>query len=105
MERRCFLLHLKKEKVDEYRASHDVWPEMREVLKNAGIQNYSLFLRPDGLVVGYLESENIDMSLEKVGNTEVNTRWQNHMAEFFEGGSGDIKEGGPEWLEQYFYLA
>ncbi len=29
-----------------------VWPEMLEPLRQSGWRNYSLFLRPDGLLVG-----------------------------------------------------
>ncbi len=42
--------------------------------------------------------------LAKLGKTEVNRRWQEHMSSFFSGGSGDLKKGSVEWLKQYFYL-
>ena len=104
MQRACFLLKVKKELVQEYLKAHDpVWPEMLDALRDAGIRNYSMFCRPDGLLVGYLEADNVQESLEKVGATEVNARWQAQMARFFEGGSGDMQKGGLEWLEGYFY--
>jgi L-rhamnose mutarotase len=55
------------------------------------------------MLVGYFESEDVKASLKKMGESEVNPRWQAHMARFFESGSGDLEKGGPEWLEQYFY--
>ena len=105
MQRACFLLRVKPERLDEYLHAHDpVWPEMLAVMREAGIRSYAMFFRPDGLLVGYLEGEDIPASLRQVAATEVNARWQQRMAPFFEGGSGDLQSGGPEWLTEYFYL-
>ena len=58
MERVCFLLRVRPDRLDEYRARHRaVWPEMLDALARAGWRNYSLFLRDDGLLVGYLETD------------------------------------------------
>ncbi len=49
----CFLLKVRPERVEEYRARHArVWPELQDALRETGWKNYSLFLRPDGLLVG-----------------------------------------------------
>ena len=103
MERACFLLKVKQGRLDDYLKAHDVWPEMRAAMSAAGLKNYSMFYRPDGLLVGYLEGKDIRESLRQVGATAVNARWQAHMAEFFESG-GDLQKGGTEWLTEYFYL-
>ena len=103
MERACFLLKVKRERLADYLKAHDVWPEMRQAIQAAGIRNYSMFCRHDGLLVGYLEGENIQESLRRVGQTDVNARWQAHVAEFFESGSGDMQEAGLEWLQPYFH--
>lgn len=105
MKQVCFLLRIKKDLLEEYKKIHQsVWPEMLEVLSKAGIRNYSLFLRRDGLLAGYFEAENPQESLREVGETEVNKRWQDYMSRYFESGSGDLQEGEPEWLEQIFHL-
>ena len=59
VERVCFLLQIRPERLAEYLRVHaDVWPEMLEALSAAGWRNYLLFLRrSDGLVVGYLETD------------------------------------------------
>lgn len=106
MAQACFLLRIKKDSVNDYLKHHEtVWPELLATIQAVGLRNFSLFIRPDGLVVGYLEGDHIQESLQKLGKTEVNARWQATVARFFEGGSGDMNSGGPEWLEQYFYLA
>ena len=45
MERVCFRLQVKADRLEEYRGRHQaVWPEMLEALTASGWQNYSLFL-------------------------------------------------------------
>ncbi|MFB8024149.1 L-rhamnose mutarotase [Streptomyces sp. NPDC056465] len=85
MQRVCFLLKVREDRLDEYRERHAaVWPEMLAALSEAGWHNYSLFLREDGLLVGYLETEDFDTARGAMAATEVNGRWQRDMAGFFE---------------------
>ena len=102
MERVCFLLRVKPDRLDEYRARHrEVWPEMLDALRDAGWSNYSLFLRADGLLVGYLETEDFAAAQAAMERTDVNARWQADMAPFFDVGPG----AGFERLEEVFHLA
>ncbi|GAA2850824.1 L-rhamnose mutarotase [Nonomuraea rubra] len=94
MQRVCFLLKVRPERLAEYRERHRaVWPEMREALSRTGWHNYSLFLRDDGLLVGYLETEDFEAAQQAMAGTEVNARWQAEMAPFFEGLDGRPDEG------------
>ena len=104
MKRVCFTLQVRKDRVQDYLRAHAVWPEMLQAMSEAGIRNYSMFIRRDGLAVGVFEAEDPEESLRRVGHTEVSRRWQAHMAEFFESGSGDLQRGGPEWLAEYFRM-
>ena len=84
-KRVCFLLKVKPHLLAEYKRRHqDVWPEMIDALTKAGWHNYSLFLRNDGLLIGYLETSDFRRALQRMAQTEVNKRWQTEMAEFFE---------------------
>ena len=50
----------KPDRLEEYRARHAaVWPEMLHALPDTGWHNYSLFLREDGLLIGYLETDDL----------------------------------------------
>jgi len=60
-----------------------VWPELLEALRDAGWRNYSLFLRDDGLLIGYAEADDLAAAQEQVARTEVNARWQAAMSELF----------------------
>lgn len=85
MRRICFLLRVRPDRLDEYRERHRaVWPEMRRALRETGWGNYSLFLTDDGLLIGYLETEDWEAALRGMEAREVNARWQSEMAEFFE---------------------
>ncbi|MFF0072127.1 L-rhamnose mutarotase [Streptomyces sp. NPDC005494] len=104
MQRVCFLLKVREDRKDEYRERHAaVWPDMLAALSEAGWHNYSLFLREDGLLVGYLETEDFDAAREAMAATEVNARWQREMAEFFEQDEAADEAMVP--LTEVFHLA
>ncbi|MCV7283101.1 L-rhamnose mutarotase [Mycolicibacterium flavescens] len=100
----CFLLQLRPDRVEDYLDAHDVvWPEMLDALRAAGWRNYSLFLRPDdGLVVGYLETDDFDAARQRMAATDVNDRWQAHMAQYFQSGANPDQAMKP--LAEYFHL-
>lgn len=84
MPRYCFQLRVNPERLDEYVDRHSpVWPEMLRALEASGWRNYSLFVRPDGLLIGYVESDDLDAAQAAMADTEVNARWQASMAPFF----------------------
>lgn len=105
MHRRvCFLLKVKPDRLDEYTRRHAaVWPEMLDALRETGWHNYSLFLRPDGLLVGYFETADLDAALSGMAARQVNDRWQSEMAPFFEGLDGR-PDNGIAPLEEVFHL-
>ncbi|MFI8005096.1 L-rhamnose mutarotase [Streptomyces sp. NBC_00178] len=104
MQRVCFLLKVRADRTAEYRERHaEVWPDMLEALSEAGWHNYSLFLREDGLLVGYLETEDFDAAREAMAATEVNARWQRDMAAFFEQSEAADEAMLP--LTEVFHLA
>ena len=84
VRRVCFQLQVRPERIAEYRERHTaVWPEMLRALQNTGWNNYSLFLREDGLLIGYLETSDLAAAQAGMAATEVNARWQAQMGEFF----------------------
>lgn len=105
MQRVCFLLHVRPDKLEEYKVRHrEVWPEMIDALRDSGWSNYSLFLRPDGLLVGYLETTNFEQAMANMRRRDVNERWQREMAPFFILSNG----GGPDDfmvpIEEIFHI-
>ncbi|MET0702621.1 MAG: L-rhamnose mutarotase [Mycobacterium sp.] len=106
-QRVCFLLHLKPDRVADYLAAHqDVWPEMLDALSAAGWRNYSLFTREsDGLVVGYLETDDFALAQQRMAETEINTKWQAGMAQYFVDGDRADPDAQMTPLTEYFHLA
>ena len=105
MKRICFVLQVKPDRLDEYkRRHHAVWPEMLEALHETGWSNYSLFLREDGLLVGYLETEDFESARAGMASREVNDRWQSEMKDFFVQPQGLTPDRAMQPLEEVFHL-
>ena len=108
MPRYCFQLQVKPERIAEYRERHAaVWPEMLRALAETGWHNYSLYLRPDGLLIGYVESDDLKAAQAAMDTTDVNARWQAEMSPFFQ--ALDVQthfraDQGLELLEEVFHL-
>ncbi|ACL41069.1 protein of unknown function DUF718 [Pseudarthrobacter chlorophenolicus A6] len=100
----CFRSSIQPALIDEYKRRHAaVWPEMLRALKEAGWNNYSLFLADDGLLVGYVECDDFDAVRARMALTEVNARWQAEMATLFEN-TGQAPDEGFQVLEEVFNL-
>ena len=105
MQRVCFLLKIKADRMDEYKARHAaVWPDMLQALSETGWKNYSLFLRDDGMLVGYFETEDLEAARKGMAQREVNARWQADMAPFFERLEGRRPDEGLLVLQEVFHL-
>jgi L-rhamnose mutarotase len=105
MQRVCFLLRVKKDRMEEYKKRHAaVWPDMLQALRETGWHNYSLFLRDDGLLIGYLETPDFEAAKAGMQNYEVNKRWQDDMAPFFESLDGAHADESMMSLEEVFHL-
>ena len=102
-QRVCFLMRARAATLEEYKRRHaDVWPEMLDALERAGWHNYSLFARSDGLVVGYVETDDFDASLAAMQQETVNARWQAEMAPLFE--IETAPDASMQQLEEIFHL-
>jgi L-rhamnose mutarotase len=105
MERVCFTLQVRPDRLDDYRVAHQqVWPAMLDALRETGWRNYSLFLREDGLLIGYVECEDFQASLVAMAETEVNGRWQAAMSEYFADLDGRRADEGMRPLAEVFHL-
>jgi L-rhamnose mutarotase len=105
MQRICFHLRVRPDRIDEYRERHRaVWPEMQDALRATGWRNYSLFLADDGLLTGYLECEDFNGSLEAMAGLAVNERWQTEMAGFFEDTGGAHADESMRPLPEIFHI-
>jgi L-rhamnose mutarotase len=104
MKRVGFQFKVRPDKLTEYKEQHkNVWPEMLDALRESGWHNYSLFMRADGLIFGYFETEeSLADAQAKMAAREINTRWQEFMSPFMDGDSRP-DETFIE-LQEYFHL-
>lgn len=103
-DRMCFQLQVRPDRIEEYRDRHlAVWPDMLHALRETGWRNYSLFLRDDGMVIGYFEAEDVDRAVAAMERTTANARWQAEMAHLFEEHE-DTAGGGLKRLTEVFQL-
>ena len=100
-QRTAFVLSVRPDKIEEYVEAHrNVWPEMLAALREAGIQNYTIF-RHGSDMIGYFESDDLAAAAAYMRSQEVNTRWQDAMAELLE---ERVPDGGPPPLTEVFRL-
>lgn len=106
MKRVGFLLKVKADKIEEYKKHHEaVWEEMLDALRRTGWHNYSLFIRPDGLLFGYFEAEeSFQASLDGMAREEINKKWQDFMAPYFENLGGAHADENMQELVEVFHL-
>ena len=84
MQRVCFQLQVKPDRLAEYRERHAaVWPEMLQAIADSGRHNYSLFLRDDGLLIGYYETASVEASQAALAVDPRTVAWEAEMADFF----------------------
>ena len=106
MKRVGFLLKVKQDKLQEYKEHHGaVWPEMLDALRRTGWHNYSIFAREDGLLFGYFETpESLQAAQAGMSKEEINAKWQEFMAPYFENLGGQHPDEGMVELEEVFHL-
>jgi len=104
MERVCFQLQVHPDRLAEYRARHAaVWPSMLEAIAASGRRNYSLFLRDDGQLTGYYETDDDAESQRLLQANPATAPWEAEMAEFFVSLDGRPDQGAPR-IPEIFHL-
>ncbi|MEO6115691.1 MAG: L-rhamnose mutarotase [Pseudolysinimonas sp.] len=94
MQRVCFQLQVDPSRLAEYTQRHAaVWPEMLEAIAASGRRNYSLFLRADGMLIGYFEVDDLEASQRFLAESPAAARWEAQMAELFPALDGRADQG------------
>jgi L-rhamnose mutarotase len=103
MERVAFKMQLHKGFEAEYQKRHDeLWPELEQLLKQAGIAEYSIFLDPQtNSLFGVLKADD-PKKLDNLPQHEVMQRWWKYMADIMESNEDHSPVSVP--LKEVFYL-
>lgn len=80
MEKYAWRAVIIKGQEEEYKRRHDnIWPELKEELKNAGIRNYTIWKTGNELF-GYYECEKgVDFACDYQAKSAVVDKWNKYM--------------------------
>lgn len=85
MKRNAFKMQLKPGFEEEYKKRHDeIWPDLEQQLKNAGISNYSIFLDQETLTLYAVQELSDNNNADELPNTEIVKKWWRYMADIME---------------------
>ena len=79
-EKHAFRMFLNPGCVDEYRRRHDaIWPELVSLLKDSGIEDYSIYLDAEHLVLFGVLRRRAGHTMASLPQHPVMQRWWQHM--------------------------
>ena len=83
--KKAFMMKVYPDKQQEYEQRHvQLWPEMRQMLKEHGAISYSIFLEKEtSQLFAYLEIED-EQRWRETAATEINQKWWSYMADLME---------------------
>ena len=85
MERQAFKMKLLPGMKDEYRKRHDeIWPELKRLLSDAGVHDYSIFLDEETDTLFAVQKNEGGSGSQDLGGTEIVRRWWSYMADVME---------------------
>ncbi len=85
MEKYAFKMKLNDGMEAEYKKRHDeIWPELVELLKGAGVSDYSIHLDPETNILFGVLWRTDNHTMDDLPNHPVMRRWWDHMADIME---------------------
>lgn len=103
MSRVAFIMKLKQGKKIEYKKRHaSLWPELKILLKDSGISEYSIFLDEQTNTLFAFQKVAGHQGSQDLGKNEIVKKWWDHMADLME----TYPDNSPVTitLEELFYL-
>lgn len=83
--RNAFKMKLKKGFEAEYKKRHDeIWPELASLLSESGIQDYSIFLDEETLILFAVQKLSIDFDEAFLPNHPIVKKWWAYMGDIME---------------------
>jgi L-rhamnose mutarotase len=96
MEKYAFKMRLNPGMEEEYRRRHDaIWPELVALLRDAGVQDYSIHLDPETHVLFGVLWRRTDHGMDSLPAHPVMQRWWAHMADIMETGADNAPVAVP----------
>jgi L-rhamnose mutarotase len=103
MQRIAFKMYLNDGQKEEYKKRHDlIWPELKKLLKDAGISEYSIFLDEETNTLFAFQKVKGEGGSQDLGQTEIVKKWWKFMADIMQTNPDNSPVSVP--LEEVFYL-
>lgn len=103
MQRLAFKMRLKAGQKEEYLKRHnEIWPDLKQLLKEAGISEYSIFWDEETNSLFAFQKVMGEGGSQDLGKTEIVQKWWAYMADIMEVNSDNSPVSIP--LEEVFYL-
>lgn len=78
-------MKLKPDTAQQYRERHDaIWPELKQLLKEAGVSEYSIFLDPETNALFAFQKVAGDAGSQALKDNPIVQKWWAHMADLME---------------------
>ncbi|QEG22890.1 L-rhamnose mutarotase [Mariniblastus fucicola] len=104
MQRIAFKMKLKPGNTEEYVRRHDeIWPELKQLLKDAGISEYSIFLDAETDTLFAFQKVSGDGGSQNLKENPIVQKWWNYMADLMETNADNSPVSVP--LQEVFYMA
>jgi L-rhamnose mutarotase len=85
MAKIAFKMKLKPGFKEEYKKRHDeLWPELRVLLKENGVSDYTIFLDEETNILFGVRQQNGEQSSQDLGSTEIVKKWWAYMADIMD---------------------
>ncbi|WP_343673815.1 L-rhamnose mutarotase [Chitinophaga sp.] len=99
----AFKMYLKPGYKEEYRRRHAaIWPELKQLLKESGVSDYTIFLDEATNTLFAVQQQSGEQSSQELGTTEVVKRWWAYMADIMETNADQSPLSHP--LEPVFHM-
>lgn len=103
MERLAFKMYLNEGQKEVYKRRHaELWPELYQLLKNAGVSEYSIFLDEETNVLFAFQKVSGEAGSQDLGQTEIVQKWWAFMADIMKTNTDNSPVTVP--LEEVFYM-
>ncbi len=103
MSKLAFKMKLKPGFKEEYKKRHDeLWPELKDLLKQSGISDYTIFLDEETNTLFAVQKQEGNQSSQDLGSTEVVKKWWAYMADIMDTNPDNSPVSTP--LEEVFHL-
>ena len=103
MNRLAFKMYLNEGQKEEYIKRHDeIWPELKQLLKDAGVSEYSIFLDEETNILFAFQKVSGDGGSQDLGQTEIVQKWWAYMKDIMRSNPDNSPVSIP--LEEVFYM-